>query len=125
MESKEKVKSSRIITIERTYDQIELAEIYSAADIFLNTTREDNYPTVNLEALACGTPVLSYGAGGSAEAFDCKCGRIVNDNNVVEVIKELYINNYKSNDCANKGRQFDENEKFKEYLKLYDLMLEG
>ena len=58
----------KIIGIKRTNGQKELAEIYTAADVFLNTTYEDNYPTVNLEAKACGTPVITYRTGGSPES---------------------------------------------------------
>ena len=46
----------------------ELAEIYTAADVFLNLTYEDNYPTVNLESQACGTPCITYRTGGSVES---------------------------------------------------------
>ena len=56
-----------IISIHRTSNQIELAEIYSASDIFFNPTREDTYPTVNMEAIACGTPVMTFNTGGSPE----------------------------------------------------------
>lgn len=59
---------SNIIIMERTNNAIELAEIYSASDVFLNLTYEDNYPTVNLEAQACGTPCLTYRTGGSPES---------------------------------------------------------
>lgn len=58
-----------ILRIPRTDSAAELAQIYSAADIFLNTTYEDNYPTVNLEARACGTRVISYDTGGCAETL--------------------------------------------------------
>lgn len=51
----------------------ELAEIYSAAHVFVNPTYEDNYPTVNLEALSCGTPVITYATGGSPESADASC----------------------------------------------------
>ena len=54
--------------ISRTNSAVELAEIYTAADVFLNLTYEDNYPTVNLEAQACGTPVITYDTGGSVES---------------------------------------------------------
>lgn len=56
------------IGIARTNSVQELAEIYTAADAFLNFTYEDNYPTVNLEAQACGTPVITYRTGGSVES---------------------------------------------------------
>ena len=58
----------RIICISRTNSQQELAEIYTAADVLFNPTYEDNYPTVNLEAQACGTPVVTYSTGGSPES---------------------------------------------------------
>lgn len=63
-----------IIPIGLTSDQEELAEIYSAADVFVNPTREDNYPTVNLEAISCGTPVVTFDSGGSAETIPPGCG---------------------------------------------------
>lgn len=57
-----------MIGIRRTDSARKLAELYTAADVFFNPTYEDNYPTVNLEAAACGTPVVTYGAGGSGES---------------------------------------------------------
>ena len=58
-----------ILGLERTSSPEELARIYSAADVLFNPTREDNYPTVNLEAQACGTPVVTYDVGGCAETL--------------------------------------------------------
>ena len=68
--SDEKAKSlpENIYKITCTHDVFELAEIYSAADVFVNPTMEDNYPTVNLEAIACGTPVITFDTGGSPES---------------------------------------------------------
>lgn len=60
---------ANILSIARTNNQQELAEIYTAADVFLNPTYEDNYPTVNLEAQACGTKVITYDTGGSKETL--------------------------------------------------------
>ncbi len=59
---------SGIIGLLRTNNSRDLAEIYTAADIFFNPTYEDNYPTVNIEAQACGTPVITYKTGGSPES---------------------------------------------------------
>ncbi len=59
---------ANVIGIERTNNASELAAIYSAAYVFLNLTYEDNYPTVNLEAIACETPVITYDTGGSPES---------------------------------------------------------
>lgn len=57
-----------IVALGPTRNALELAEAYSAADVLFNPTHEDNYPTVNLEALACGTPVVTYNTGGSPES---------------------------------------------------------
>ena len=57
-----------IIGIRRTDTIKQLQELYAIADIFLNPTIEDNYPTTNLEAISCGTPVLSFKTGGSPES---------------------------------------------------------
>ena len=46
---------------------MQLAVIYTAADVHFISTTEDNYPTVNLEAEACGTPVVTYDTGGCWE----------------------------------------------------------
>ena len=60
---------SRLICIQRTNNAVELAEIYTAANYFVNPTYEDNYPTVNLEAVACGTYVVTYDTGGCRETI--------------------------------------------------------
>lgn len=57
-----------IIGIQRTNSEKELAAVYTAADLFLNLTYQDNYPTVNLEAQACGTSCITYRTGGSVES---------------------------------------------------------
>ena len=56
-----------IIGITRTNSAQELANYYSLAYAFLNPTYEDNYPTTNLEALSCNTPVIAYDTGGNKE----------------------------------------------------------
>lgn len=56
--------------LERTSSVVDLAKIYSAADLFVNMTYEDTYPTVNLEARACGTPVATFQTGGSVEIVE-------------------------------------------------------
>lgn len=58
-----------ITGIMRTNNPHELAELYSAADVFFLPTREDNYPTVCLEAEACGTRVVTYDVGGCKETI--------------------------------------------------------
>lgn len=113
-----------ILSIYRTQNQRELAEIYSAADVFVNPTREENYPTVNMEAIACGTPVLTFKTGGSPEILDDTCGSVVecDDLNALEkeIVRICEEKPYTKDACTNKAQAFDKNERFKEYLKLYE-----
>lgn len=83
-----------IVGIQRTANQKELAEIYTAADVFVNPTHQDNYPTVNLEARACGTPVITYNVGGSPESAGYKY--IVPDGDIHALVNELQ----KIKDCG-------------------------
>ena len=112
-----------IISIHRTQNQNELADIYSAADLFVNPTREDNYPTVNMESIACGTPVLTFKTGGSPECIDEETGLVAEEKTyqailgAIETIFENYI--FQEADCVKKAKTFDKNVKYQEYLELY------
>ncbi|MBU9725175.1 glycosyltransferase [Diplocloster modestus] len=112
-----------MITIPKTNNLEELAAIYSSADVFLNPTREDNFPTVNLEALACGVPVLTFDTGGSPEAINQNTGMIVNENNLSEVLQSLKTHNFKKSDCITRGREFAAEKKYLEYINLYNDLL--
>lgn len=107
-----------IIGVSKTNNVKELAEIYSTADIFINPTYEDNFPTVNLEALACGTPVITYDTGGSPESLNNKCGVVVkaNPDNIAEVLK---IINFNSHECRERAMKFDKDIQFMKYHNLY------
>ncbi len=76
-----------ILGIERTNSKQELAQIYTTADVFLNLTYEENYPTVNLEAEACGTPVITYDAGGCRETVQREDSKVVPVGDLKAVIK--------------------------------------
>ena len=113
-----------IISIHKTQNQRQLAEIYSTADAFVNPTREENYPTVNMEAIACGTPVITFNTGGSSEMLDSTCGVVVEKNDIDEMEREI-IRLYESGDltkenCLKKAQSFDKKERFKEYVRLYE-----
>ena len=111
-----------IYGIKRTNSIKELAEIYSVADVFLNPTYEDNYPTTNLEALACGTPIITYKTGGSIESVEEGYGYVVEKgdiNSVTNIIKNIQIKENSKLDFSKFIEKFDKNNKFKEYLELY------
>ena len=112
-----------VITIDRTENQQQLAEIYSACDLFVNATREDTFPTVNIESLACGTPVLTFKTGGSAEIIDETCGMSVEKNDTdalkAAILKVKESRPFTKEACLKKSAEYRKEEKFKEYTKIY------
>ncbi len=109
-----------ITGIERTNSVGELAELYSAADVFVNPTYEDNFPTVNMEAEASGTPVVTYRTGGSPECMSEEWGKIVEKGDTGALLNAIY--SVKKTSDINADR-FDKNEKYLEYLALYEKIL--
>lgn len=108
----------QIIGIKKTDSIQELAALYSAAAVFVNPTYEDNYPTTNLEALACGTPVISYQTGGSVEAVEeSGAGAIVERGNV-DALAEAIIG-LPDFGYHQPLYHCDEKERNQEYLDLY------
>ena len=101
----------RILGIEKTQNAAELAEIYSAADVFFNPTYHDTYPTVNLEAQACGTPVVTYRTGGSVES--------VPDANVIDTGDYRSLLPLLDRGLAVKEDDFSLNTMIRHYLDLY------
>ena len=122
-EQVDKLLPENVISIHRTENQVQLAEIYSAADLLVNPTREENFPTVNLESLACGTPVLTFRTGGSPEMLDETCGMVVerNDEEALyqAILKIAEEKPFSTAACTLRAQQFSEKEKFIEYYKLY------
>lgn len=114
---------ANIISIHRTQNQTELAEIYTAADLFINPTREENYPTVNMESIACGTPVITFNTGGSPEMLDGFCGLVVPKDDTDSLLDGIYNiadnNIFDRKTCVNKSKCYDKSDKFEEYIRLY------
>ncbi len=115
---------SGIVSIHRTQNQKELAEVYSAADVFFNPTREEVLGLVNLESLACGTPVVTFNTGGSPECIDEYSGIIVEEGDDIKTIfeKKTYANIMEEN-CIKRAQQFKENEVYLKYLNIYTITL--
>lgn len=119
----DKVLPKNIISIHRTQNQKELAEIYSAADLFFNPTREEVFGLVNVEALACGTPVITFNSGGSPECINKTCGIVVEKDdlfNSINSIDELLNKRVDKEMCINRAFLFKKNEKYQEYINLYE-----
>lgn len=105
-----------IFGITHTDNLNELAGLYSTADIFINPTLEDNFPTTNLEAIACGTPVITFDSGGCRETVSDGFGYVVPKGDLKELasqIERLRINQF----------QMDEYQ-WTQYRKLLDQRLQ-
>lgn len=119
----------KILGIEKTESMEELAEIYSACDVFVNPTYEDNFPTTNLESLACGTPVITYNTGGSPEAIDESTGIVIEQGDINGILASVALIKEKKKQfhtltCVNRiHRLFKNNDRFNEYLNLYESLL--
>ena len=115
-----------IIGIKRTESVEQLAEIYTLANVFVNPTYLDNFPTTNIEALACGTPVITYNTGGSPEAIDESTGKVVSKGDVASLKKaiievvEMGESQYLDSCRTRAERLFNKNDRYKDYLKIYE-----
>ncbi|MDD4689817.1 MAG: glycosyltransferase [Eubacteriales bacterium] len=115
-----------IIGIERTSNQRELAEIYSASSVYVNPTYSDNFPTTNIEALACGTPVISYQTGGSCEAFDHDTGIAIHTGDIVLLKSTIeFMCNQDREQLRKRCRTraenlFNKEDRYQEYIELYN-----
>lgn len=113
-----------IISINRTNSVDELRDIYNVSDIFVNPTYFDNFPTVNIESLACGTPVITYDTGGSPESIDETTGSVINQGDIDSLLNEIENWNKKTshiaNSCKNRVLKFYTKEISNgQYLQLY------
>lgn len=118
-----------IIQLGRTNSQAELAEFYSAADVMLNPTYNDTFPTINIESLACGTPVVTYKTGGSPEILDANTGIVVEKGDVnalrqaLDIIKKKGKGFY-SQACRERAvKLFNKDERYEDYVQLYENIL--
>ena len=111
--------------IARTNSVEELVGYYATADVFVNPTYGDTFPTTNLEALACGTPVITYRTGGGPESVTPDAGIVVNQGNIKELCEAIYTiqNNgkqYYSSACRNRAETcYNKEDRYREYVDLY------
>lgn len=125
-EEQQKRLPENVVGIRRTENVRQLAELYSAAVAFVNPTWQDNYPTVNLESIACGTPVVTYRTGGSIEAVTEKTGYVVEQGDVkglLNAVREIERKGnleYKADCRAHALANFRKEDRYADYLKLYE-----
>jgi putative colanic acid biosynthesis glycosyltransferase len=130
-ESQKKKLPDSIYSISKTANIEELAIWYSNADIFINPTYADNFPTTNLEALACGTPVVTYNTGGSPESIDENTGLVVEKGDIIglrkaiETISMLDQEKLRANCRQRAIENYDKNMRFNDYVSLYEGLIKN
>jgi len=120
---KKELLENNIICTGRTKTFTEMTAWYQSANVFCNPTMADNFPTVNIEALAAGTPVVTFNTGGSPEAVDEKTGIVVEKGNVSELCRAVtYVaehrNIYTYENCIKRAQMFS-NRQYDLYVQLY------
>lgn len=125
----EKARRHGLIGIRRTGNVGELTSLYTLADVYCNPTWEDNFPTTNLEAMACGTPVVAYRTGGCPEAITSETGIVVDRGDVegmaraIRAIVDDGADRYERACRQHIEANYDQKQRFAEYLHLYESMI--
>lgn len=118
-----------IIGVPHTNNASELAKYYSLADVFVNPTYSDNFPTTNIESLACGTPVITYNTGGSPEAIDEATGSVVEKGNIealveaIETVIDMGKEHYRPLCRERAEKFFNKDDRYRDYLELYESLV--
>lgn len=128
-EQNDRILPEQIISVHRTHNQQELAELYSAADLFVNPTREETFGLVNVEALACGTPVVTFQTGGCPEIVDESCGMVVPCEDTEALEKAIYQvyempERFPERACLQRAETFSSELQCERYLSLYRAICE-
>ena len=101
-----------------------IRKIYTAADVFANPTREEMFANVNIEALACGTPIVLFNTEGIPEVLDEKSGVVVERNDIDGMqawIEKICTNKlFSKEDCINRASFFRKEDRYMDYIKLFE-----
>lgn len=112
--------SDKLVHIAQTEDVNEMRQWYSNSAVFVNPTLFDNFPTTNLESLACGTPVVTFDTGGSPEALNFSVGYVVKEKNTFDILEGIsHVKLISKSEVINWSKNFEKNKKYNEYLYLY------
>ena len=118
-------KFENVLAIEFIKDRLFLSDIYASSNVFVNLTRADTLPTVNMESLCCGTPVITFDCCGSPELVDSESGFVVAENDIDALINKIEYLKVKalSIDIKKQQRKFNKKACYKKYLDIYKRLL--
>lgn len=127
-DGQKKMLPDSVLAFSRMENTDELAQLYSAADVFVNPTLEETLGMVNIEALACATPVVTYKTGGSPECIDETCGIAVEKGDIdalAAAVMRVKTHPFDKEACLKKARAFEKNASYAAYLDIYRAMSAG
>ena len=122
-------KTDKVIGIQRTKTSDELVGLYSEADVFVNPTLEDNFPTTNIESLACGTPVVTFRTGGSVEVIAPETGLVAEKGDMDGLLAAIRIvlakgKTHYTNACRKKAeKDYNKDVQYGKYIDLYKALI--
>lgn len=114
-----------------TSSKQELIDLYGAADVLANPSRFETFGLVNVEALACGTPVIAYNNTSAIELIRESCGVLVEDGNkelFVKTVEEFLQREFSKKSTAYTEyikENFDLEKQVNKYISLYREILEN
>ena len=119
-----------VVALDYFAEKRQMAELFAASDVFVNPTHADTLPTVNMEAAACGTPVVTYDVCGSPELVrDGVSGFVVPEGDVggmLEAIRRVRCGEIERTACREFAiDSFDKKENYKKYIELYEKIYSG
>lgn len=115
-----------VLALPRTNNTMELAQFYTAADVFVNPTLQESQGLTNIEALACGTGVVTFNSGGCPESIDENCGYVVERDDLeglIESVIKACVHPFDRNACVHRAQLYDKTKLCNEYIKLYNNLL--
>lgn len=115
-----------ISCIERTADAQELAKYYCNSDVFINFTYQDTFPTVNIESLACGTPIITYNTGGSVELIEDTTGIVIDKGDylsVLDILESDALYKLDREKCALSAKKYSLKNMVNNYISLYESLM--
>lgn len=125
---RKKLANKGVIVVGRTKSVEEMIAWYQNAAVFVNPTMADNFPTTNIEALASGTPVVTFKTGGSAESLSEDCGIAIERGNLKALADAIILvvehgNKFPASACINRSLAFS-NAQFNDYVELYHSIIQ-
>lgn len=114
-----------IIPVGFIKDRTALAKLYSMATVFVNATHADTLPTVNMESVCSGTPVITYNSCGSPELVLEGCGKVISENDVAAMVLAMReLSGTMTDDALKNARnQFDKTKCYQKYIEVYEKLL--